>query len=91
MSVYIVFNVHSKEKDIPTNADVHGLDTRNKNLLYLPIVSLSCVQKGFAYSGVKICNSLQSNIQSCRNDRKRFKSKLYRYLIIHFFYSVTEF
>ena len=52
------------QKDFPTNAYVHGLDTRNKNYLSLPIVSLSCVQKGVSYSRVKIFNSLPSNIQS---------------------------
>jgi len=36
-------------------------------------------------------NSFPSNVQSYRNDRKRFKNKLYRYLTIHFFYSVNEF
>jgi hypothetical protein len=85
MSVYIVFNVvHSKQKDFLTNAYVHGLNTRNKNHLYLPVVSLSCVQKGVSYSGVKIFKSLPSNTQSYRNDRKRLKNKLYRYLIIPF-------
>jgi len=39
------------QKDFLTNAYVHGLDTRNKNHLYLP--SLSCVQKGVSYSRVK--------------------------------------
>jgi len=33
------------QKDFPTNAYVHGLDTRNKNHLYLPILSLFYVQK----------------------------------------------
>jgi hypothetical protein len=41
------------QKDFLTNACVHGLDTRNKNLLYIPVVSLSCVQKGVSYSGIK--------------------------------------
>ena len=34
-----------KQKDFLTNAYVHVLDIRNKNHLYLPVVSLSCVQK----------------------------------------------
>jgi len=51
------------QKDFLTNAYVHGLDTRNKNHLYFPVVSLSCVQKGVSYSGFKIFNSLPSNIQ----------------------------
>ena len=79
------------QKDFLTNAYANSLDTRNKNCLYLPVLSLSCVQKGFSYSGVKIFNSLPSNIQSHRNDTKRVKNKLYRYLIIHSFYSITEF
>jgi len=37
-----------------TNAYAQGLDPRNKNHFSLPVVSLSCVQKGFSYSGVKI-------------------------------------
>jgi len=77
--------------DFLTNTYVHGLDTWNKNRLYLPVVSLSCVQKGVSYVGVRIFTSLPSNIQSYRNDRKRFKNKLYRYLIIHSFYTITEF
>jgi len=82
--------IADNQKDFLTNAHVNGLDTRNKNHLHLPAVSLSCVRKGVSRSGVKIFNSLPSNIQSCRNDRKRFKNKLYR-LIIHSFYSITEF
>ena len=69
---------------------VYGLDTRNKNHFYL-LVSLSCVQTIVSYSGVKMFNNLPCNIQSYRNGRKRFKNKLYRYLIIHSFYSITEF
>jgi len=42
LMLFIVDN----QKDFLTNAHVHGLDTRNKNHLYLSIVSLSCVQKG---------------------------------------------
>jgi hypothetical protein len=50
------------QKDFLTNAHVHHLDTRNKNHLYLPVVSLSCIQQGVSYSGVKIFNSLPNNI-----------------------------
>jgi hypothetical protein len=42
LMMFIVDN----QKDFLTNAYIHGLDTRNKNHLYLSIVSLSCVQKG---------------------------------------------
>ena len=66
LMLFIVDN----QKDFPTNAYVHGLDTRNKNHLYVRIVSLCSVQKGVLYSRVKIFNSFPSNIQRHRNDRK---------------------
>jgi len=81
--------IEDNQKDFLINAYIQELDTRNINHLYLHV--LSCVQKGVSFSGVKTFNSLPSNIQSYRNDRKRFEKKLYRYRIIHFFYSTTEF
>jgi hypothetical protein len=87
LMLFIVDNL----KGFPTNAHVHSLDTRNKNQFYLTTVSWACIQRGVLYSGIRIFNSLPSNIQSHRNDRKRYKNKLYRYLITHSFYSVTEF
>jgi len=48
-------------------------------------------QKGVSYNGFRIFKSLPSNIQNYRNDRRRLKNKLFRYLIIHFFYSITGF
>ena len=89
--LYLMLYLVDNQKDFLTNPYVHGLDTSNKNNLHLPIVSLSCVQKGVSYSGIKIFNSLPSNIQSYISDKKLFKSKLYRYLIFQSFYSITEF
>ena len=83
--------IADNQKDFPTNAYENGLDTRNKSNLSLPIVSLSCVQKGVSYSRVKVFNSPPSSTQSHRNDRKRLKNRLCRCINIHSFYSVTEF
>ena len=47
LMLFIVDN----QENYPTNAYVHGLDTRNKNNLYLPTVSLSCIQKWVSHSG----------------------------------------
>jgi len=47
-------------KDFLTNAYVHDLVTRNKNHLYLPVVSLPCVQKGVSYSGSKYLIAFQA-------------------------------
>jgi hypothetical protein len=63
--VFIVGN----QKDFLKNAYVHSSNIRNKNNLYLPV----------SYSGVKIFNSLPSDIHSNKNDRKRFENKSYRY------------
>jgi hypothetical protein len=61
MSAYIVLMLFTvdKQKDFPLNAYVKRLDTRNKNHLYLPILILSCVQKGVPYPRVKLFNSFQ--------------------------------
>ena len=45
--------IADNEKYFFTNVYVHGLDTRNKNHLYLPIVSSSCIQKGVYTLGSK--------------------------------------
>jgi len=60
--VSLMLVIVDNQKYSLTNAYVHGLDTRNKNHLYLPVVSLSCVPKGVSYPGVKIFNSLPSTI-----------------------------
>jgi hypothetical protein len=70
---------------------VHGLNTRNKNQLYLPISNLSALQKGTTFSGIKLFNSLPSTIQSLRNNRDHVKNSLHTYLISNSFYTVTEF
>jgi len=48
------------QKDFLTNAYVHSLDNRNKNHLYLPVVSLSCVQKEFHTQGSKSLIAFQA-------------------------------
>ena len=41
LMLFIVDNL----ENYPTNDYVHGLDTRNKNNIYLPTVCLACIQK----------------------------------------------
>jgi hypothetical protein len=36
--------VIDNQENFKTNLSVHGLNTRNKNQLYLPIVNLSCYE-----------------------------------------------
>jgi hypothetical protein len=74
-----------------TGLEIHGLHTRSKNQLFIPVANLTSVQKGIAYSGIKIYNSLPNSILNHRNDRKQFKNELYRYLLNNSFHSVKEF
>jgi len=74
-----------------TGLEMHGLHTRSKNQLFIPIANLTSVQKGITYSGNKINNSFPSNILNLKNDRKQFKNEFYGYLLNNSFYSVTEF
>jgi hypothetical protein len=84
---FVVDNVGSFQ----TNLTVHGLNTRNKTQLHRPIANLSRFQKGVSYAAVKIFNSLPSSISNLRNDKKQFKSALWRYLMTHCFYFINEF
>ena len=88
--LFLMFTVDN-QKSYPTNTYVHDTETRNRNYLHLPSVSLSCVQKGVFYSGAKLFNNLPENKQNLRNDKKDFKNTLYGYLIQHSFYSINEF
>ena len=83
--------IADNQKNYPTNAYVHGIETRNRNHLHLPSMSLFCVLKGVIYLGAKLFNNFPENIQKLRNDKKGFKNILYGYFIEHSFYSIKEF
>jgi hypothetical protein len=57
-----------------TVSEVHGLQTRSENQLFIPNTHITTVQKGITYCAIKIYDSLPSNILSLKNDRKRFKN-----------------
>jgi len=74
-----------------TSSEVHGLHTRSKNHLFIPATNLTNVQKGITCFGIKMYTRLPNSILNHRNDRKKFKNELYRYLLNNLFYSVKEF
>jgi hypothetical protein len=55
--MYITKNFDS----ILTDTAVPGVNTRAKHQLHRPIVTLSCVQKGVFYSGIKVFNTHSQN------------------------------
>ena len=83
--------VIGNQQNFYTNEYVHGMDTRKKNHMHLPNLSLTGAQKGVLYSGAKIYNNLPRNIQNYKGDKKKFKKELIKYLNKHTFYSITEF
>jgi hypothetical protein len=92
MSVHNVSNIICNNQiNFYTGLNVHELNTRNKNQLYIPMANLFSFQKGVTYSGTKILNRFPSNIQHLRNERVHFKNKLHKHFIINLFYSATEF
>jgi hypothetical protein len=59
--------------NIQTRLKIHGLYTRSKNQFFIPIANLTSVQKGVTYAGIKMHNSLPSDILNFKNDRKQLK------------------
>jgi IS1 family transposase len=83
--------VVNNQEHFQTNSAVHGVNTRNRDHLHIPTANLSCFQKSAYYAGIKIFNSLPSDLRCLMNKQTQFKVALKRYLNTHSFYSVEEF
>jgi len=83
--------LHCHKKRIPSNSEIHDINTRNNYNLHLPTTNLILVQKGVLYSGSKIYNHLPPHIKAVSNDLKLFRSKLKTFLMEHTLYSLEEF
>ena len=59
----------------------HNINTRWKNNLHLPQISLAMYQMGVYYSGIKIFNDLPKAIKDITSKPKKFKIALKRYLL----------
>ena len=68
-----------------TNTENYNLDTRQRNNLYLPQANLTIYQKGAYCSGIKIFNSLPSEIKNVAGNQEKFIIALKKiYTLIHF-------
>jgi len=74
-----------------TNSTIPKVNTRNRDHLYRLTANLSCFPKSAHHAGIKIFNSLPSNLRSHMNEKAQFEVALDRYLNTHCFYSVEEF
>jgi hypothetical protein len=83
--------VIDNQNNFRSGVEVHGVNARNKNQLYLPTSNLSVFQKGTTFSGIRLVNGLPGTIRSLRNNRVHFKNNLLSYLMTNSFYTVAEF
>jgi hypothetical protein len=84
---YVVNNTHLFTR----NTEVHNIGTRQNINLFPPSISLTIVQKGAYYSGIKIYNHLPRELKQLSNDQKSFGLALKRFLFSNSFYSVNEY
>ena len=73
------------------NSEIHNTNIRNKLNLHLSISNLSVYQKGTYYTGIRIFNSLPSQIKELCHNRTQFKRALKNFLYFHTFYTLDEY
>jgi len=66
------------------NSEIHNINTRYKSNLHLPISNLSVYQKGPYYTGIRVFNSLPSQI-------KELKRALKNFMYFHSFFTFDEY
>jgi hypothetical protein len=84
---YVVNNTHSFIR----NTEAHDIGTRQNINLFPPNISLTRVQKGVYYSGIKIYNHLPTELKQLSNDQKSFGLALKRFLFANSFYTLNEY
>ena len=73
------------------NSEIHNINTMTKSNLHRPISNLSAYQKGTYYSGIKVFNSLPSQIKDLSHNRNQFKRALKNFLYFHSLYTLDEY
>jgi hypothetical protein len=86
----LMFVVNNSEYFVLNNA-YHSNNTRRRNGLHLPQVTLSMYQKGVYYSGIKIFNALPKAIKDVSSKPNKFKIALKHFLLKRSFYTLNEF
>jgi hypothetical protein len=80
--------VVNNQEHFETNLVIHSVNTRNRDHLHRPTANLSCFEKSAYCAGIKIFNSLPSDLRSLMDKQTQCKVALKRYLNTHCFYSV---
>jgi hypothetical protein len=69
------------------NSKMHGISTRHISNLFQPLSRLTIYKKGTYYLGIKMFNSLPSQIKDLSHNVRQFKSALKSFLHLHSFYT----
>lgn len=90
--IYVLVNfLLCNRENFEINSTVHSINTRQKNDFHKPSSNLSIYQKGVRFAGIKLFNSLPTDLKIQSENIKLFRTNLKKYLITHTFYSVDEF
>jgi len=73
-----------------SNILTSNINTRQRNGLHLPQVSLAMYQKGVYYWGIKIFNGLPKAIKDFSSKPKKFKIAPKHFMYTHLFYSLDK-
>ena len=84
--VYVYSNRHVFAKV----SDIHPVNTRQRDKLYVPFTKFSVVSRSSEYAGLKIFNSLPAHLRELTGCRV-FKRELKQYLVARCLYKVSEF
>jgi len=76
----LLFTVNNRDYFL-SNSVYHNINTRRKNYLHSPQVSLGMNQKGIYYSGITIFNGVPNAIKDISSKPKKFKIALKHYLL----------
>jgi hypothetical protein len=87
----LVMFVIKRNEVFKPNSQIHDLNTCSKYMPHFPTTSLTLLQKGVLYSGIKIFNHLPVHIRASSNNVKQFKRKLKNLLLEQSLYSIDEF
>jgi hypothetical protein len=73
------------------NSEIHNISTRTKSNLHHPISNLSTYQKDTYYPGIKVFNSLPTQIKDLSQNIKEFESAVQNFLHFYSFYTLDEY
>jgi len=85
----LLFVVNKRDYFV-SNSVYHNINTRHRNDLHLPQVTLAMYQKGVYYSGIKIFNGLPKTIKDISSKPKKLYIAPKYFLHTHSFYSLDE-